>query len=373
MSTLKVEVVAIDHIEPHPNADRLDLATVKGWQCVTTKGMYQKGNLCVYFPIDSILPQDVEEAIFPPDSKVILSKHRVKTIKLRGAVSQGLIVNLETLKPFLSQDISTLKKGTDLTLQLGVLKYEPIVNSGPQKGCLTASKKQQNPNFRKYTSIENFKNYNQLFKEDEHVFITEKIHGTNFRAGYVKTHVNTWWKKLKRFFGMLPEWEFVYGSHNVQLQDKPGRTVYYAKDVYGEAVKLYDLKNVIPKGYVIYGEIYGDGIQKGYTYNCGPGARRLVVFDVMDSRTNEYLSPVECFNFCKQWDLDHVPLLFRGPFNEAHAKLLSQGDSVLAPAQKVREGVVIKPLKDEKCYIGRKVLKLINDDYLLRDDNTDFH
>lgn len=373
MSTLKVEVVSIDNIETHPNADKLELATVKGWQSVVPKGIYHKGDLCVYFPIDSLLPQTVEEVIFPPDSKVTLSKSRVKTIKLRGAVSQGMIVSLDTLSPFLGQSPQSL--GTDLTAVLQVSKYEPPA-TGPQKGCLTASKKQQNPNFRKYTSLENFKNYNLLFKEGDHVYITEKIHGTNFRAGYTRVYINSLWKRIRSWLGWLPRWEFVYGSHNVQLQDKPGKAVYYSSDVYGEAVKSYNLKHSLPEGFVIYGEIYGDGIQKGYSYGLESGKRSLVIFDVMDSRTNEFLSPAAFLSFCKMWDLPVVPLLFKGLYTEEKARELAKGDSVLAPAQKVREGIVIKPAEETVCYMGRKVLKLINDDYLLRtveEDLTEFH
>ena len=68
MSTLKVEVTKIDAIERHPNADRLDLAVVKGWNCVVGRGSYRSGDLCVYIPIDSVLSEDLEKRLFPEDS-----------------------------------------------------------------------------------------------------------------------------------------------------------------------------------------------------------------------------------------------------------------------------------------------------------------
>ena len=66
MSDFKVEVVRIKEILEHPNADKLELATIKGWQCVIPKGIYKAGYVVIYIPIDSILPQEIEEKIFPP-------------------------------------------------------------------------------------------------------------------------------------------------------------------------------------------------------------------------------------------------------------------------------------------------------------------
>jgi len=259
MSELKVEIVEIAEINNHPNADRLDLATIKGWQCVAQKGVYKQGDKAIYFPIDSVLPIEIETKIFGPNSKVKLSKSRVKTIKLRGAISQGLITPLHLFD--IPEDTAI---GTDLTKKFKITKYEPPKRGGGNVcgGGVRATKKQTNPHFRKYTSIENFKNYNKVFTPEDDVIVTEKIHGTNFRAGYVKGY--SLWYKIKSFFGFGGANEFVFGSHNVQLQQKMLVKTYYDKNVYAEAVKKYDLKNKIPKNMVIYGEIYGDGIQKNY-------------------------------------------------------------------------------------------------------------
>src|SRR5574337_1686034 len=97
MSTLKVESVKIEQIHAHPNADRLEIAQIKGWQCIVQKDRYKAGDLAVYIPIDSVLPETVESKLFPPDSKVKLSGSRVKTIKLRGIISQGMLADFKTL------------------------------------------------------------------------------------------------------------------------------------------------------------------------------------------------------------------------------------------------------------------------------------
>lgn len=367
MSTFKVEIIKIDAVNKHPNADKLEILKINDWTCVSAVGNFKRGDLCLFFPIDSILTEEIESKIFGVDSKIKLNNHRVRTIKLRGAISQGLAVNPELF-------LEKFKEGQDVTEKLGIVKYEPPVDIRPANASLCQTRKKQvNPNFKKYTGIENAKNYPKVFEDNEIVSVTEKIHGTNFRCGWVKNEVNTLFKKILRFFRLLPEYEFVYGSHNVQLQNKFLAKTYYNKNVYAEAVQKYNLKELLPKGMVIYGEIYGDGIQKGYTYECKPGERKLVVFDIF--LRDQYVSVEEFKSIIYFLKLPTVPELYRGPFNKDKILELTKGNSVLAPKQKVREGVVVKPLEEQMCFIGRKMLKFISDDYLLKnqDDETIGH
>jgi len=175
MAELIVETCKAVKIEDHPNADRLDLITIKGWQCVAQKGIIDYLDLLVYIPVDSILPEKLETLIFGENSKVKLSKSRVKTIKLRGAISQGLVVPAYKLKDHYRIPLS---EGKDVKDILGITKWEPkekapfAVKMGKQ-----ASKKQINPNFRKYTNINHLKNYQHPFEPDEEVVVLEKIHG----------------------------------------------------------------------------------------------------------------------------------------------------------------------------------------------------
>ena len=368
MSTLKVEFIRIDNIQPHPNADRLEIATVKGWQCVVPKGQFIAGDAAVYFPIDSILPEKLESSLFPPESKIKLNKSRVRTIKLRGVISQGILETKAELfeNGFLSHYSYCF--GEDLTKELGVTKYEPPKGKVQTHG-LQASKKQSNPFFHKYTDIENFKNYPNLFTDEDRVVVTEKVHGTNFRAGWVPFYPHTLWQRLKRRFGFGQKWQFVYGSHKVQLQDRWLYNGYYDKDVYSEAVSKYNLTTKIPLGFVIYGEIYGSCIQKGYTYECKAGERKLVVMDIMYG--NDYLNHNQAEVLAQYWGLPFVPVLYRGYYDRKLMETLVCGNSILTPFQEIREGIVIKSEAEQKCQIGRKILKLKSDEFLLRtEDDT---
>jgi len=369
MSTLKVEICRIDGVEKHPNADRLDIVKIAGWQCVTQKDAFKVGDSCVYIPIDSILPLEVESKIFGPDSKIKLDKSRVRSIKLRGAISQGMAVRPSTLGIPDDQDV-----GTDVSEILGIKKYEPPTREVSHNSQLNPKPKRScNPNFKKYTGIENWKWYPTLFDSTEEVVVTEKIHGTNFRCGYIPYCANTWWKKVLKFLHLTPQYEFVYGSHNVQLQNKLRYKGYYSNNVYLKIAKQYNLESVLKNfpGFVVYGEIYGDRIQKGYNYGCGTGEHKLVVFDVMHD--GSYLDFPVFSVFCNLRRLPMAPVVYHGPYDGDKILSLTKGNSVLCPEQRVREGVVVKPLKEQITFMGRKILKVISDDYLLNNDNTDFH
>lgn len=358
MSTLKVEVLKIDNIIEHPNAQKLEIAVIKGWNCVVQKDLYKAGDLCCYIPIDSVLPKDLENKIFPPDSKIKLSKSRIRTIRIRGLVSQGLVCPLDEL------DLVGFTEGSDVTERLGITKYEPPVDLGPQSNLRQAGKKQIHPDFSKYTSIENYKNFHNIFASGESCIITEKIHGSNWRAGILDYNADTIWKKLKRFFGFAPKTQFCYGSHNVQLQNGGGKKGFYKQDIYNQMVEKYDIENKLKHGEIIYGEVYGSGVQKNYDYGCETLEKKLVIFDLKINGVYQDHETLE--KFCKERDLPLVPILYKGPFNEAHAKKLATGDSILSSAQKVKEGVVIRSPE------GHKLVKLINDDYLLK-EQSDFH
>lgn len=394
MSSFSVPLVKIREILPHNNANALEIARVFDWHVVVQKGRYVAGDEVVYVPVDSVLPPDLENKIFPPESKIKLRNSRVRSIKLRGQISQGMIIDLEDVVPFLGVDrvrrLGTYEENEDLSSDLGIVKYEPPAEELPSFMSLTPKKKKGNPEFKKYTDIENFKYYDRMFQDGEEVYISEKLHGTSFRAGWFPMVADTMWKKVKKFFGYLPEWEFCWGSRTVQIQIKGSHSGVHIEsqgvnfdDVYTKIVKQYDLKERLPKGYAVYGEIVGDGIQKNYSYGCGQGEHKLYVYDVMINNVwqnhDMFRATIEGLNNqIMSWNgtyshfpIQRVPELYVGPFSKEIADKLRDGDSVVGN-QKVREGIVIKPVIEATCSIGRKVLKYVSDAYYLK-DNTDFH
>lgn len=367
MSTLKAEVIKIEDIIPHDNADLLEIVKIAGWYVVARKGAFKIGDLAIYLPIDSVLPSVLEAKLFPPDSKIKLHGARIRSIRIRGVVSQGMLIPVDLVPTAMRIE------GTDVTSTLDITKFEPPEpgETGIGSPCRSKKNRIQNTQFNKYTDIENFKNYNREFADGEGVYVSEKLHGTSARYGWFKKEnlslfVRLWYWFLLTFFKIDKTWEFLVGSRNLQVSDDP------ADNVYAKIARQYDLKDKIPLGMSIYGEIVGSKIQKGYTYGCKEGEHAFYAYDVKDNGKG-YLCYKVFAHFCDCLAIPRVPELYVGPFDATKMKEMTQGDSTIAD-QKVREGIVIKSyFEDSTPKIGRKVLKFVSDEYLLSKGNTDFH
>lgn len=374
-STYKVPFTSILDVQPHNNAERLEVATVYGFQVIVSKGRYKVGDKAVYIPIDSILPAPLETIIFPADSKIKLNNSRVRQIKIRGLASQGMLINPDEITSLVNP--SYFKDEQDLKLILNVKKYEPPVkavnlNSGP-KG--QRNKKSEHPLFHKYNGLDNIKWFPNKFSELTEVVIQEKLHGTNARASVMPFIDNSFMKKLKKLFRLAPATENCYGSNNVEISAKSEYKGFYGEDVYGKVFAELDVFKKIKLGESIFGEIVGPGVQKGYTY--GLKGHKFVLFDVKVLKadgTQTWLAPDEVLAFAKERGFDLVPVLYKGPFNKELAYALTKGKSEFNDkSEKVREGVVIKAAKDYTVAGNKQALKWVSEDYLNDPSNTDDH
>lgn len=361
MSSLLVQVVRVGEITKHPNADTLSMTAVKDWNCIIKTGQFQTGDLALYVPIESVLPDALVE-----EHKLEYLKNgaRVRTVKLRGVLSQGLLLALPAGHRF--------KEGARVSEQFGITKWEPPAPSYQgSPNTAKATKNRPNPNFSRYCDPENIKNYPSVFADGEPVVITEKIHGTNARFGRVKRSWGAgWWARIKQTLlgWYLGAHEFAVGSRNVHLVgDNPQ---FYEGNVYHQIAKQYNLAALLPNDVTLYGEIYGDKIQD-LTYGKSGGEMDVVFFDM--KRGDKYVSWTEFAVFCGACNLPIVPVLYVGPFHDGLVAEHTPGKSALAPGQ-IREGCVIKT-RDEAndVRVGRKILKSVSEAYLLRKDGTEFH
>lgn len=377
-STFKVPLTTIREIRPHANAEKLEVAVVYGFQVIVKKDVYVQGDPVFYIPIDSVIPQKLEDHLFPPDAKIKLNKRRVRQIRIRGLASQGMLVDPEDIDQVYGEDFDMSEIEKDYARELGITKYEPPeVNAGtPGKPGTPRNKKRENPNFHQYNGLDNIKWYPEKFKPDEFVVLQEKIHGTNARAALMPFVANTFFKKLKKFFGFAPEYEFCYGSNQVQLQNKPGHKGFYGEDVYGKVFAALQVEEKLRPGEAIYGEIYGDGIQKNYNYGL-KGEHAFVLFDVKVTEadgTQRWLDPDEVQEYAFQRGFKMVPEVYRGQFHSLEfVKQYTVGPSILCPQQKVREGVVVKAYKNYSEFGNKRALKVISEAYLDDHSNTDGH
>lgn len=371
-NNFKVPLTKILKVENHPGADRLDVVTVYGFQVIASKGQYKVGDLVVYVPIDSILPEWLEISLFPADSKVKLNGHRVRQIKLRGLASQGMLISSLYLKA------RVLIEDDDYSEQLGITKYEPPVRGS----AMTASKNPggrnktyENKLFHKYNGLTALKWVPTVF-EGQEVVIQEKLHGTNARAGILPYEANNLWKRFLKYVGLAPEFEKCYGSNNVQVsaKNKLTRNGFYETDVYGTAFKNCDVFSKLQPGEIVYGEIIGPSIQSNYDY--GLSEPRFVLFDVKVQQPEggfRWLAPVEVTVFACLRGFEMVPVLFEGIWDKETANKLTLGPSAYNPVQKVREGIVIKAANDYDCEGNKRAYKLLSEDYLADKNNTDNH
>lgn len=382
-STFKTCFTKIVDIQAHPNpvVERLQVATVYGFQVIIGKDSKQVGDFALYVPVDSVLPADLEALVFPEGSKIKLHNSRVRQIRIQKFPSQGMLIEVSTIRALLEK--RGLKANMEFKLEhdysemLGITKYEPPVPEFQRLGAnkQSRSKPLENSNFHKYNGIDNLKWYPDMFSSEEEVVIQEKLHGSNCRAGVVPNEANTILKKIKKFFRMLPEFEAVYGSNNVELTNRAGYKGFYGEDVYGSVLnKIEAFKKIMP-GEQIFGELIGEGIQKNYHY--GHKEKHFVLFDVKVLKEGKWtwLNPDEVEQYAKERGFDFVPVLYKGLYNKQVANELVSGDSVYCPKQKVREGIVIKSKNEYHnvlCASNKKVLKYISPEYLDK-DQTDFH
>ena len=351
----------IGEIRPIEGADNIELVIVSGWQSITKKGEYKVDDLVLVATTDAVIPVAISDEMGV--TGYLRKGQRVRTVKLRGVYSECLIVSMDVLA--WSDD---LEEGMDMMDILQIYKYEPPVKMVEMSVGGRKIKYHQNPNFHVYYKFPNLKNVPDLFTEEDRVSITRKLHGTNARYGIVRKKKLSLMDRVRKFFGnKWVEFEYVYGSHNVEKgSDSQGfystdvwRTIadeYKIKEKLWEYVKEYFIPQHLGSGVVIYGEIYGHGIQKNYEY--GLKDIKFAGFDVeIDGEYKPFFTERGIFDTL---ELPKVELLYSGPWNKEIQDSFVFGN-MIEGTKVPHEGIVVKSLSGER----NKVAKVINPDYLI--------
>ena len=339
MSTTIISVERVNQVDHHPNADRLDIIKVLGYSVVTGRDEFKVGDAVIYFPPDMLIPDHVANdmgvgtylkfAVFPGDAQK--TQCRISACRLRGVPSYGFVLGTCTSVAF----------GADVTAYYSGMKYEPParVLGGD---CLPPDEE-----FHQYTNIENIRRFSNVFVEGDAVRITEKIHGTNCRLGIIKG-------------------ELVAGSHKTRRVEGDPRTMYWQPMAIVEPLLrgLYE-NNLVNGDIIIFGEIFGQGIQD---MDYGQSVPSFRAFDI--SVDGQYLNDSTFRHLCENYDINMVPLLYDGPFSKEIVDELTDGHTTISQETrskfKGREGIVIKSLF-EGTMGGksgrRKILKSVSVDY----------
>jgi RNA ligase (TIGR02306 family) len=354
-------------IKPIEGADNIELAVVGGWNTIVKKGEYKVTDLVVVATTDAIIPLKLSDAMGV--TSYLRKGQRVRTVKLRGVYSECLIIPIGFVPEKYRYE------GSDCMELLEIFKYEPPVKTIQLSVGGRKFKYHQNPNFHVYYKFPNQKNVPDMFNEEDEVVITRKLHGTNARYGIVKKKKLSLWDRVKVFFGY--EWEafeFVVGSHNVEKgSDSQG---FYDTNVWEEISNKYNIRQKLWNhvkdiyepfelngGFIIYGEIYGYGIQKGYDY--GLDEIKFSGFDIeVDGEYQPYNEESVHFEFLK---LPQVELLYRGKWNKEEQDKYVFNNNIKG-SKVPHEGIVVKSVTGDR----RKVSKVINPDYLIASEKHNY-
>ena len=319
----------VSKIEQHPNADKLEIATILGWKVVVKKGKFKEQDLVVYCEVDSILPEK-------PEFEFLRNKHfRIKTIKLRGQFSQGICFPLDVLR---SDEVgriftpNTLEEGQDVTDLLGVTKYEP-----PAPQCRDA--KARFPEWLHRTDQTRIQAVpNVLTRWAGFKFImSEKLDGSSMTVYYKNG-------------------EFGVCSRNLELKE--------AVNPWWDAAKMLGLPERM-KHVGVNVALQGEVLINGNWYY--PGRLTFRLFDIYDIDNMRYYPHCELEARAKVYGVETAPQLgtitIEPSVTVDHLVQLATRKSTIQP-DKWLEGIVFNPEHEhEDVELGRLSFKVINPEY----------
>lgn len=365
----------VKNLEPIIGADLIEKATIEGWECVVKKGDFNIGDMCIYCEIDSILPERPEFEFLRP------RKFRIKTIKLKNTISQGIIFPLNIIKDIEpSFNILEIKEGDDLQEVMGVKKWDPeqesiIVEKEPEfndkNEFVRAYKKYKyfTVRFLKKlfgiptgTASDDFPSY--VPKTDEtrvqtsqrglethkgkRAYITEKLEGSSTTYITIKSKGNF----FKRLFSKQPM-KFIVCSRN-RIVNNRADDRWVIADKYSIARKM----GTLGRNFAIQGELIGPKIQGNLYELPERDFRMYLAYDIDEKR---YFTLSELKDLANELQIIGVPLLDENHIVHTDTKAyvdLSIGNSRLNPKKK-REGIVIRLAEENYSF------KSINPEYLL--------
>jgi len=372
MSDWHPQVVKIEKVEKHPDADALDIATVLGdYPVIIKRDEYKVGDLAGYIPIDSIVP-DVDQFYFlcpkayekyedeqgnlqqrqlGPKYPVgsVPEKYRIiKAKRIRGIYSQGMLVDIKFWMAAHSIEGEPVE-GQPIDALIGLKKWEE-----PEEENLPGLKKTRGANAlappqgwaMPHYDIDGIRKYLACLGENEEIVLTEKIHGSN---GGFSHDGERLWVKSRNFY---------------KKQDED--------DMWWDIAIRYDLENKLKNypGLVFFGEVYGQ--VKGFRYDTVIAEGRLMTkvrfFDVWDTKKLRYLDYDDRVKVIQEAGLDPVPELYRGVWQGKEAMYpFAEGLTTLG-GKHIREGWVLNTATErfEPRLNSRMQVKLVGEGYNLQ-------
>ena len=350
-------------VAPIPDAQHIERVRVLGWDIVAKKGEFVPGSLCIYVEIDTLLPRTEWSEFLFKDSED--TQYRLRTIRLRKQISQGLVLPLFPTLP----DDDAYAVGDDVSDILGVKHYEkPMPNINPRSGMRA---KGNFPMFIRKTDEVRIQSAPELLDQlrGKPYYITQKLDGTsgtffkhngqfgtcsrNLELKDPTKNFNAWFDvvkdKLKAFLGLRKS----------RSATNP-RT--FAMDIYWKMAYKYRIMDWLPEGWAIQGEICGPSIQGN---KMGLEDHQLFIFNVWNIVEQKYYNPMD-WDAINGYGLDLVPLLYWGKsFGERYddggtiEELLKESDGEY-DNRTPQEGIVVRATDQTISF------KVVNNVFLLK-------
>lgn len=324
----------VRELVPIENADAIELARINGWQCVVKKGEFAPGDLGVFFEIDAIPPETELFAFLWKNEVPRPATFRIRTMKLRGALSQGLLMPLTAFP-----EVQGLPEGENVTELLGVGKYEPPIPAG--MGDFRAPF----PPLLSKTDEARVQSMPAVLEELRGLpyVITLKCDGTS--ATYL----------------IDPrDGQFHACGRNHSITE--------GENHYWRVARKYDLEAKLKArpNLAIQAEVVGPGIQKN---RLGLKELELRIFDVWDILTHKRLPHAEAREILAELGLPVVDTVEEGEsFAHTQESLLALAEGLYPGTQNEREGIVIRPKTERHSEVlaGRLSFKAISNRFLLK-------
>ncbi len=376
MSDWQPQIVTIEKVEKHPDADALDVCTVLGdYPVITKRDEYTVGSIAGYIPIDSIVPdvehfhflcplnkekyEEIEGDTIVTKERILGTKYavgsvperyrRIKAKRIRGIYSQGMLVNMMPWIVKMNLDDPPPSPGDSIVDIIGLKKWEE-----EEEENLPGLKKTRGTNAEKapqgwhipHYDIDGIRKYVECLGEGEEIVLTEKIHGSNAGFSHDGTRL---WVKSRNYYKKMDE-----------------------DDMWWDIALRYDLEAKLAQAphLVFFGEVYGQ--VKRFRYDTVIAEGRLMTkirfFDVWDTRLMRYMNYQERLNMLNVLGLDSVPELYRGPWlGKEQMYPYAEGMTTLG-GKHIREGWVLNTLKEryEPRLDSRMQVKLVGEAYNLQ-------
>ena len=321
-------IQTITNIREIAGADRIEAATVLGYQTVIKKGEFRPGNLCVWHEPDTVAAERPEYEFLRQQG------FRLKVSRFKGHVSQGLALPLSVLPP------ATYAVGDDVTALTGIRKYEKPLSpnlAGVAKGAFPSwMPKTDEPNLRSFpTALDEF--------VGRECVITQKVDGTS-----------------ATFY--LRGGEFGVCSRNLELLDDPGSMFWRVAREH----RVREALATLAGDFALQGELHGEGIQGNH---LGVKGLTFAVFNLFDIAKHAYADHAALERFCQTTGLPLVRIVWRGEFRFTLPELVAMASAQDYAPGRAAEGIVIRPVTEARSAIlesGRLSAKVISERYALK-------